>query len=188
MAACGVRFGWNRSGLGGPVDLAGRLAARRVFLPGSVFVLEKEPENLSDLLVRGLGIEKSSDIDGRLQGYGAVLPHPGVATEAISNVPELVSFGSDESAHWALNWRKRSKTDGLSASQVAAVASRINALDGQEAIKFLERQRFNRSRGWGRWKNVHEDLVKTIGLDPQRAKKALRIWHDLISAGEEARS
>lgn len=191
LAQCGVRFGWNRHGAGGShVGETRRLQARRVFLPGSVFVLEETPPNLEELLCRGLGVEVDGDVDGRCQGYGAVLPHPGLAQRRRVLEPDCAEIKSqDDAAELALDWfNKTSGAGGPSPSQIAAVAGRIRDKDGSEAVAFLGRQKDDRpSRVWERWKPVWAEVGKSIDTNARVAARALRIWQDLsVANGKSA--
>lgn len=189
QAQCGVRFGWNRHGTGGTqVDQTNRLQARRVFLPGSVFVLKQAPENLQKLLIRGLGVAKDGGVDGRMQGYGSVLPHPGVAGSRIqidAYCPSLKS--EDDAGQLALTWfGKTQEGRGPSPSQIAAVAERIVNADGDGAVKYLKDQKDRSDRVWDRWRQVFNDVSDAVQKNPRQAKKALRTWQDLAIVHREA--
>jgi hypothetical protein len=189
QASCGVRFGWNRHGLGKGVAATRRLSARRVFLPGTVFVLAAVPNDLSSLLIRGLGVVRNGDVDGREQGYGAVLPHPGIAIKKVpvTDAPQL-QLGSDGAGRLAYDWWQKSKHEGPSPSQISAVAERIKA-DGKAAIEYLRIQKEGRAqRVWRRWASVYDDVRQAIAADHTRARTALLTWRDLAiinRSGEE---
>ncbi len=183
QALCGVRFGWNRHAQGRCVGGTRRLRARRVFLPGTVFVLKKKPENLAELLVRGLG-------DGREQGYGAVLPHPGIAATPFERKPvEKPLKSADNAGKLAMEWfdllvkREKVKLEyrGPSPSQISAVAERIKGKDeATKALDYLDNQREGRpSRIWERWSPVYGSVKDAISANSSEARKALRTLHDL---------
>ncbi|NCD33290.1 MAG: hypothetical protein EOL87_07710 [Spartobacteria bacterium] len=189
QANYGVRFGWNRHASKQGVAKTNRLQARRVFLPGSVFVLEKQPDNLNELLIRGLGVQSGRIDSDRQRGFGAVLPHPGIATSPYTRKPEFERIDSvDEAGKIALNFFERSRSSGLSASQIAALANRIPAKGKEGALAYLQRQKSQRtSRIWERWSDVYEDLSTEIKKDPRRAARVLRVWQDLIIADRKDR-
>jgi hypothetical protein len=180
QAACGVRFGWNRHGLGNVVGEA-RLRGRRVFLPGSVVVLEHEKtgDELIDLLLRGLGD------GGREQGFGAVLPHPCMAKhlrKLDGDIPSMKQ--SSPAGFWAFEWfAKSGRGNGPSPSQISAVAERIDADSAKRAMEYLEKQKKERPpRVWAKWEDVHEDVLEKLSGEPAVAKQALRTWQDLVVA------
>ena len=182
QANCAIRFGWNRHGLGRGIGPSRRLRARRVLLPGTVFVLKQPPANLADLLRRGLGVAVENDIDGRLQGFGAVLPHPGIAQRLRQTAPRLETRKSSQAGRWAMEWF-RSTDEALSASQIAQVAGCITPAGGQAAIDYLQRQKDGRAaRIWDRWSPVYDAVVRAIQQDPKTAAQALRTWQDLVIA------
>ena len=184
QAACAVRFGWNRHSGKSGVSQTNRLQARKVFLPGTVFVLKEKPQDLEKLLVRGLGVDLGDDVDGRVQGYGAVLPHPGVASISYRPTPNYEKLKSkDEAGQIALSWFESAKRSGLSPSQVAAVAERIKGESSSLAADFLRRQKLNRaSRIWERWKPIFDDVLTRVQNEPQQTKKALRTLQDILIA------
>lgn len=176
LAQCGVRFGWNRHGIGKTTNNTPRLRAQRVILPGSVFVLKDAPPNLWELLVKGIG-------EGREQGYGAVLPHPGIADQPFKIDPVIkASSTSGKAARWAIKWfEEAGKDKGPSPSQIAAVAERIRLEDnGKAAYTYLEHQRTGRpARVWERWQPVHKAVIDAINESPMDARQALQTWQDL---------
>lgn len=181
QASCAVRFGWNRQGLGKGIASTKRLRARRVFLPGTVFVLKQAPANLKDLLLRGIGCPDGNDVDGRIQGYGAVLPHPGIASGLFHQPLERMTFTSDAAGKLAMEWFAEAGANGPSPSQISAVAERIKGGGEKDAaIVYLTRQKSGRSvRIWDRWKPVFESVQTAIRKNPETARKALRTWQDL---------
>lgn len=182
QASCAVRFGWNRHGLGQGIGSTRRLHARRVLLPGSVFVLKQAPTDLPQLLCRGLGVALDGDVDGRLQGFGAVVPHPGIASRTFSCPPVLETISGSIAGRLAMTWFKDTDA-GLSASQIAHVAARITAGGGQAAIDYLQRQKTGRSaRIWDRWSPVFAEVTAAIEKDARTTQQALRTWQDMVIA------
>lgn len=180
QASCGVRFGWNRHGVGNGVAQTRRLRARRVFLPGTVFVLKQPPPNLPALLVRGLGVDCGGAADGRMQGFGAVLPHPGIAIRRFQPESKKESFASDGAGKWAVEWFRKAGANGPSPSQIGAVAERITQEEGGKvALDYLDTQKKRPGRVWDRWSPVLDDVRTAIEGKHMKAKKALRTWQDL---------
>lgn len=172
-----ILFGWSRHN-------NGRQKAQLVIAPGSVFRLEKVPDDLENLLVKGIG-------KGRERGYGAVLPHPGIATERCSGLPEIITIkSSDRSGEIGWNLWEMSKKSGLMPSQIAQLQSILGEYKTDKeakksALDYIERQRTGRpAKIWDRWKTVIEDVKDEIYKDPVQALKALKVWHDLAVANE----
>jgi len=166
-----VLFGWNR-------NKDGRQKAERVIAPGSVFELMEKPANLEELLVKGIG-------NGKERGYGAVLPHPGIAKERYTPKHVPIGFKSPDHAGkigWEL-WKK-AKDTGLMPSQIAQVQAEL-ANGKQPALAFLARQEKDRpAKIWDRWKPVIENVRIEINNNPEQAGKALKVWHDLAAYTE----
>ncbi len=181
MANAGVRFGWNRHGAGNLVETSRRLRARRVFLPGSVFVLaESLPvDQWERLLLSGASVPDGEDRLGRLQGYGAVLPHPGVAQARYTpEAKKLLVYSSSLAGKWAWDWFEKTRESPPSPSQISAVAERLPNQD--EASKYLRNQQDERSiRVWERWQPVFNDVLAKMQQNPEEARTALRTWRDL---------
>lgn len=164
-----VLFGWNR-------HKDGRQKAERVIAPGSVFELEARPDHLEGLLVKGIG-------NGKERGFGAVLPHPGIATKRHTPKTMPIPIKSpDQSGKigWEL-WKKAIDT-GLMPSQIAQVQAEL-ANGKQAALDFLDRQHKERpAKIWDRWKPVIQELRELINKDadiPEATPKILKTWHDL---------
>lgn len=134
MASLAVRFGWNRhrKGLQEPA---------LVLVPGSIAVLELKhgqplaTDRLTEVLAAGLG-------DGREDGFGTVLPHPG--TTLIGPVtrpqPEPTTLPeSDPLLAWALGWARRVE-ELPSPSQVAQVITLVEGGKPERVTEFLRRQ------------------------------------------------
>jgi hypothetical protein len=185
QAHCGVRFGWNRHGLGARVGDQRRLRARRVILPGSVLVLEQPVADLEAALLAGLGA-------GREQGFGALLPHPGVATRKAGaagrlDLPTLKS--RDDGARLALEWFRACRDGGPSPSQIARVHQLLE-VDSAKALEYFRKQKKARPLPvWNAWKSVYQSLESQLeqSLQSERTRaltrQALRIWQDLAIAG-----
>ncbi len=176
QAHCGVRFGWNRHGLGERVSGRRRLRAARVVLPGSVLVLERPIDDLAAALLAGLG-------GGRERGFGALLPHPGLATrmfdESAGSPPPTLGGQSTAGDLGLSLWEAAGRDRGPSASQVAALARRIRR-DPQGAAAFLAARRERPNRVWAVWRDVHGQLTELVSSeDPDHLAEALRVWQDL---------
>jgi hypothetical protein len=172
-ATCGIRFGWNRHGLGAKADERHRrLQAHRVILPGSVLVLRTPLTDTAAKLLAGLG-------DGRESGFGALLPHPGMAaSEPYRPRRPPVTLGSrDEAGRRALLlFTTAGKADGPSPSQISAVGRRI----GKGADAYLDKQAGRGGvRHWHRWEPVFGDVKQVLCGDPDLARRVLRAWQDL---------
>ncbi|MEA1967397.1 MAG: hypothetical protein U9N77_04175, partial [Thermodesulfobacteriota bacterium] len=59
----------------------GFLGGKPVIVPGAVFKLKASVENLEKKLFAGIG-------EGRENGFGAVLPHPGIAERLFPEEPK----------------------------------------------------------------------------------------------------
>lgn len=171
-ATCGVRFGWNRHGIGAMADPRHRrLRARRVILPGSVLVLAEPLPDMAEKLLAGLG-------DGRESGFGCLLPHPGMAVGHLYRpARRLETIKSDNDAGFrALELFKKAGVDGPSPSQIAAVCRRV---DG-DALQHLKNQRDRGAvRHWHKWKPVIDDVIQLVQGNKELAKNTLRAWQDL---------
>lgn len=187
QARCGVRFGWNRHGVGSGVASTRRLQARRVFLPGTVFQLESEPKNLSELLQRGLGVERDGDIDGRIQGYGAVLPHPGVAQKLFQHTVKVKNLKSGGTGKLAWFWFEMAKNESPTPSQISNLAARLKEGTTGPAINYLNTQLQRPEKIYQRWKNIAESISTEIQRDPIQAEAALRAYADLVTVNIQSK-
>lgn len=189
QTACAVRFGWNRHVQGAGASGPGRLRARRVFLPGTVFKLQEPPTDLHAFLIRGLGQLCDSNADGRTQGYGALLPHPGRAIQPYKPETHIDSVQpSTRAGKWALEWfRETREGAGPSPSQIAAVYQRIEKSGKNNALAFLKRQEDRPTRIWDKWNPILKDVKVAIEKDPGEASNALRTWQDLVIANKGGR-
>lgn len=174
-ATCGIRFGWNRHGVGPKADKRhGRSRARRMILPGSVIVLDKALDDIPGRLLKGLG-------GGREQGYGALLPHPGIAQGIYRPRVTLRRVKSkDEAGQTALDlFNTAGRARGPSPSQIGALGQEL-AHGRARAKGFLASQRERGAvKHWQRWETVLTDLEEVIDRDLDLAKRALRAWQDL---------
>jgi hypothetical protein len=165
-------FGWNRHGLGRTVRQTSRLASWPAFEPGSVFRLERSPRELATLLLRGVG-------EGRERGFGAVVPHPGVATMLERRDPPLVELKSrDEAGRISLQLIDKAKGSGLSPSQISQIAMLAGA-DSVKAKDYLRRQRTDRPADvWNRWEPCFELLNSLLDAvkDRETIRRALEGW------------
>jgi len=177
-AAISVLFGWNRHAKGKQTHNRGRISARKVITPGSVFVVEEKISNLEAMLIQGIG-------DGREQGLGSLLPHPGIAKERFESVPTRQSISSsDQSGKIGYQLFERARNSELSASQISAALAVLKQ-DKQKAIDYIKRQKDDRPpKVWDRWKPVFDFVIEQIHVDEQKAIKALKVWYDLTVARE----
>ncbi len=181
-AHAGLRFGWNRHGHGASVAGSKRLGATRVLTPGTVLALGRPLTDPLPALVAGLGA-------GRERGFGALLPHPGIASERYLRSVEHERIPSrDDAAKEALALWQAAGRSGPSASQIGRLAALV-ASGG--AAPWLAQQRDRPSRIWHRWERVVERLDELVGQpDRDRTMRVLRTWQDLVIAHptREARS
>ena len=171
-----ILFGWNRNKLGQCVDQTGRLKAERVIKPGSVFKLKTPPENLFDLIQKGIG-------KGKERGFGAVLPHPGLAYSLYEpKLPNTKIASKDIAGILAYNLYVKVKDNGPSASQIAALMSKIDILNNntKQAMDFLKHIKEDRPlRFWKPWVNIETDLIEILEKHKTLAVKTLKYWQDL---------
>jgi CRISPR/Cas system CSM-associated protein Csm3 (group 7 of RAMP superfamily) len=172
-----ILFGWNSHGKG-KNSANGRLRAERVIAPGSVFLLKKAVANLEETLIIGVG-------KGKSQGFGSILPHPGIATKCYEKKDIINSLqSSNKAGELGFDLWKENKVCGLSASQISYLKSKLDVTKS-DGLGYLETIRSDRpARIWDRWKNVREILIKNINEDYLMTKKAVKVWHDLTVAGE----
>lgn len=172
-ASARVLFGWNRHGKGSKADPRhNRLRARRVITPGSVFVLREPVQDLPKFLLRGIG-------DGKQQGLGAILPHPGIAKSKYSR--ELEKLPVVKSTNQAGQWGRRIylTAPSVSPSQIARLAAIAEQQSPAKALEYFDQQLRGRSpRIWDRWKPVESELRQLL-QQPHLAAAAMRVWQDL---------
>jgi hypothetical protein len=172
-ASAGIRFGWNRRGLGQRVGQHNRLRARRCILPGSIVVLAQKADDLIERLVRGVG-------EGRDAGFGALLPHPGMAEELylVRSAPQRRN-SRDAAGRFGLQLWRKVEGRGPSRSQIAAVMGRLRQ-SPSETLAYLARQETGSERRWRCWRPVIADVRQLIEREsPETALAAIRVWHDL---------
>ena len=186
----GILFGWNRHGLGKMSGKGRRVRACRVVQPGAVIVLDSETvsqSQLENLIRKGLG-------EGREQGFGAVSLHPGKASRMFdSGKPELRKSRSDTHEKLAIDialgiW-KQFKKELPSVSQLAEIRSRLEAGGKNEAFKYLNRQKNERTgRIWAIWENSFTRFIKFIEEtdDCQNAIKGIKLLIDLKIADDKS--
>jgi hypothetical protein len=176
-AACGVRFGWNRHGLGTRADERHRrLRARRVFLPGTVIVFAEPVTDLESKLLTGLG-------EGREAGFGGLLPHPGVAQGVYrpheNREPARLTSRDKAGTEGHALFAEAGKANGPSPSQIGKLAS-LARVDSKKALEHLAKQmRRGPARHWYRWEPVTGRLETLLKNEPELARAALRVWQDL---------
>lgn len=169
-----TRFGWNTK------MSNGRIGADVVICPGAVFKIDAPVKNLTRMLIKGIGA-------GRERGYGAVLPHPGVARVRFQETPKLrivpksnKNFGRGGFALW-----KKARDHRLSASQISRVRE-LTILNPDKALAYLETQQKDRPAAiWNRWKGVIREIETGIRDDSQYMAKVLRVCQDLLVADKE---
>ncbi|MBQ7651504.1 MAG: hypothetical protein IJS15_11130 [Victivallales bacterium] len=172
----GVLFGWNRLRLDGQINGTEQVKAKRVIMPGSVFLLKAPLADLKTKLTEGLGSDRRG-------GYGAVMPHPMFATELChlrKEVPEKRFAKAGENPVYC-GYRLHNENGGrLSPSQIARLM-RCVQISIEEARDFLNRQKSDRPEPiWECWKGVYgtlEDYLRRYGKSEM--EQMLRVWHDL---------
>ncbi len=175
-----VLFGWNRADSDQSNSVAGtqRLKAVRTIAPGSVFVLENPVpvKDLPQVLLKGVGA-------GRERGFGAILPHPGIATHKYERTQQLRSVRSTNHAgRWALDLHQVSKEGGPSPSQIGALAAKAaQGVDLTKVVEYLGVQQQDRpARFADVWKPADDELTKLLKTDNKPLVcRALRAWQDL---------
>lgn len=169
-------FGWNNQNKEKKF-----LEARYVIAPGSVFKLDNPVENIKELLVKGIG-------GGRKEGFGAVLPHPGVANHKYTPPPFAKKVSASEKNFGLEGFElwKKAKDSQLSASQISRVRE-LTKHSPEEAIAYLHRQKYERPANiWERWKEVIDKIEIEIKSDPENMVKVLKVCQDLLVADKEA--
>jgi hypothetical protein len=177
-ASLEFRFGWNRHGQGARVGGTNRLEAEAVFAPGSIFVLERAPADPAQAILAGLG-------EGRERGFGAMLPHPGIASRLHrDSAATPVLRSRDESGRIAEDLVRRSNESGLSTSAISQLVRK--AMEGPDAIEsFLNRQKDRPAQQWQRWRPLVE-RIREIGRDKsisnETRARTFRAWADAATA------
>ena len=177
----GVLFGWNRLGLGDQIDRSGRLKAKRVIRPGSVFLLKEPLTDLVGKLAAGLGTD-------RYAGYGAVIPHPMFAANLCrmpaADAGKTIAAETRRNRNPVYCGYRLDNLCGtkLSASQIARVL-RSAQISRKNAEEFLDTQRESRpARIWEQWKKVYAQLKDYLKeYSQEEVVEMIRVWHDLRS-------
>ncbi len=174
--AMDVHFGWNRHRLEKQVTDSGRVRARRVILPGSVFLLKDAVDDLAGKLLRGLQGDQSHP------GHGAVAPHPGIASRLYEGSPNAKVTMKEAGNAARMGYQLHEKSgQRLSASQIAALLAK-RQLGMEQAKAYLEDQKLKRTKDiWDCWQST-EELLQTEILKRDDAVKVLRVWLDLCNA------
>jgi len=166
-----TQFGWNRT------FNDKFISAKSVISPGAVFKLKSPIENIEEKLLKGIG-------GGRKYGFGAVLPHPGVAEQLFHDEakPSVLAktdknFGTEGFELW-----EKAKESHLSASQISRVRE-LTGIDADKAIEYLHRQSDDRPiEIWKRWKELINQIEDGIQKDAMHMEKALKVCQDLLVA------
>lgn len=172
----GVLFGWNRLGLKDQVNNTGRVKAKRVILPGSVFLLKEKLTGLPEKLAEGLGTD-------RYAGYGAVIPHPMFARRLYrseeKDIPQETTHAKKSPVYCGYELDKICGSK-LSASQIANVMNYVQ-ISNAKAKEFLETQkRLRPERIWKQWECVHQELKAFLDqYTSEEMTEMIRVWHDL---------
>lgn len=178
-AAGGIQFGWNRHGKAGAAR-HGRLPATRIAQPGAVIRLESavKPDRLSRALLAGFG-------GLRERGFGALLPHPGKASQIFhlqSAMPRRnTPAGEARAIRAAFDHYQKTGRGVLTASQISSVLDRL-ANSASVAIDFVRGQT-QRGALWAKWENSCKVILGWVQeFDPSDARKALEVLRDLVTA------
>lgn len=179
-----VLFGWNNAALGEQIDNTGRTKARRVIVPGSIFLLKKPLGDLQNKIVQGLGCD-------RYAGYGAVLPHPMFACELCkadvrNPIAAVTSKGTALHPVYCGYELDKACQEKLSASQIANLMSCADI--SKDAVRnFLNIQKERRpDKNWEKWKCVYETISKHLEqYSKEEMYTMFRVWHDLRSGRKE---
>lgn len=172
----GVLFGWNRLGLKDQVNKTGRVKAKRVILPGSVFLLKEPLAGLPEKLAEGLGTD-------RYAGYGAVIPHPMFARRLYraeeKETPQAAVPAKKSPVYCGYELDKICGSK-LSASQIANVLNAVQ-ISNAKAKEFLETQKKSRpERVWKQWASVYDKLRDYLSTyTSEEMTEMIRVWHDL---------
>ncbi|MDT8380200.1 MAG: hypothetical protein RQ739_15050 [Desulfotignum sp.] len=169
--ALSIQFGWNRT------VHNGFLGGRNVIAPGAVFKTRSNVDNLEQRLLAGLG-------KGRKQGFGSIIPHPGVAQRLYPELPKPKTVSGTDKNFGLAGYRlwQKARSSCLSTSQISRVRE-LAGLDPAKAIAYLKRQQTDRPETiWGRWKDVTEEIQKGIRDDAVYMQRVLKVCQDLLVA------
>jgi CRISPR/Cas system CSM-associated protein Csm3 (group 7 of RAMP superfamily) len=175
-----TQFGWNSR------KKDGLIPAKAVIVQGTVFKLKQAVDNLDEKLIKGIG-------EGREQGFGAVLPHPGLAQELFKLPTELktIEASGDNFGEEGFQLYDKAKESGLSASQISRLREQLS-LGAEQALTYIDRQKDERpEKIWQRWGKVFEEIrdgIEKACNDSQymeHMKKKLKVCQDLLVADKE---
>jgi hypothetical protein len=164
-----TQFGWNRT------RNRGFIGAEPVIAPGAVFKLKNPPVDLKECLVKGLG-------KGKQRGFGAILPHPGIARDLYTVHAQIKSIAAQP--NYGLEGYElsaKAQDNQLSVSQIARVRELLEH-DPAAAIDYLRRQQEDRPAAiWDRWKLVMQDIEQGINNDAAHFARVMKVCQDLMS-------
>ncbi|MDA1230615.1 MAG: hypothetical protein O2856_07570 [Planctomycetota bacterium] len=173
LAGANILFGWNRHGKGARANQRhNRLRARRVITPGSVFVLRDSVDDLESYLLKGIG-------EGKQEGLGCILPHPGIAESKYARDSELLPVikSTNQAGRWGLTLHQLAPH--VSPSQIGHLAALVEQKSAVHAQQYLDKQLSEKStKIWDRWKPVESEL-NDLFKHPKEAAAALHVWQDL---------
>lgn len=178
-----VIFGWNELNLEKTIDRTHRVQARRVIMPGSVFLLKDAipDDKLEAMLAEGLGSD-------RTPGFGAVIPHPMFAGKLVevnktTEIRKFGAVGNNDPVYAGYDLNDMASRSKLSASQIARLlhAAQASAKNGyKDALDFLEVQKLSRPKQtWECWEPVYEALKNYLKQNNFDAVTMLKVWLDL---------
>jgi len=147
-------------------------------------VLEEPLQDAPMSLLRGVG-------EGRDAGFGALLPHPGIAQSLDTKSPALRSMRSkDQAGGRGLKLWQAAGEAGPSPSQIGSILGRLGQ-GKASTLEYLRRRKVEASnRVWRRWKPVWEEVINVVDTMPEaESKEALRVWQHLaiVHRGKEDR-
>jgi hypothetical protein len=178
-ASLSCSFGWNRTASRDLISNTRRLRAAVTIAPGSVFRLSAPIADLHAKLVRGLG-------GGRDRGFGAVLPHPGVAKELYARPAALKSIRSkDDAGKRAGELIRIAEDSGLTASQISDLLSRLKRGRKNLVDRIDNFHKYASKRAWSRWEPVIEHLrhlSHQSSVSDDCLKRIIKAWHDFTVA------
>ena len=172
-----ILFGWNNMKLDKQLNNSGRVQAKRVITPGSVFLLKTELSQPVEKIALGLGSD-------RYAGYGAVMPHPMFATSIVElekKNSDILHFSKCEKSPIIAGYKLHKQCGKkLSASQIAKLLSCAET-SVEVAAKYLEDQRLYRpGLIWDSWESVKNKLDNYFKqYNHEDVLRMLRVWHDL---------
>ena len=150
------------------------MGAAPAIAPGGVFKLKQPVTDLNRTLLNGLG-------QGKQRGFGAILPHPGIAQKLLQLEPHIkVMPRQSNYAMDGYELSKKAKDNNLSVSQVSRVRELL-LHNPDAAIDYLHRQQNERPAAiWDRWKYVMDDIEKGIKTAAAYFSRVLKVCQDLL--------